>query len=158
MDNDMEISVFEEGLTPEERIRMKKADDYAEKFITQAENAAEEYGSTAFLRRQFETYDLVEKFFHKANALEEKITQFETDVHYKTYLAQFDNIYDYASFMQKNSNQLASDLDELSNLVPQIKHKIEEGLAIAKQAERIITIRDGKITSDIDNAMNKYSK
>ena len=39
------------------------------------------------------------------------------------------------------------DLHEDGNTVVIITHD----LSIAKQAERIITIRDGKITSDIDN-------
>ena len=43
--------------------------------------------------------------------------------------------------------QMIHDLHKDGNTIVLITHD----LSIAKQAERIITIRDGKITSDIDN-------
>lgn len=43
--------------------------------------------------------------------------------------------------------QMMHDLHEEGNTIVIITHDLN----IAKQAERIITIRDGKITSDIDN-------
>lgn len=49
--------------------------------------------------------------------------------------------------------QMLHDLHEEGNTVVVITHDLN----IAKQAERIITIRDGKITSDIDNKADRQS-
>ena len=141
-----EIKFTKERLTKEERARMKEAlcaiyddvsDDYAEQFINKAEAAADEYGANAFLRCQFETYDLVEKFFKKAKILESKIAQYETDVHYKTHFPRLGSIEAYAEFMQVYTQNLEDELIELREILPQIKQKIDEGLVISERAEHI---------------------
>ncbi len=140
------LELNDEHLTDDEVIRIKQAlrqvcdgvsETDAQKFIQHAEDSINQYGSTALLRCQFEIWDMINTFFQKAELLEDCISVYETDVHYKTHLPKFDNIEEYATFMAEYSKSIMDKFVELNNQLPLIKQKIDEGINITKHAEKM---------------------
>ncbi|MBR4270347.1 MAG: hypothetical protein IKQ31_01550 [Clostridia bacterium] len=162
----LNIAAEEERLDDDEISRLKEAlcsicdevtESDAEKFISNAEDVFSRFGTNALLRCQFEALDLINTFFNEAETLEECISVYETDVHYKTHFKKFDNIDDYATFMEEYHQSIIDKLNDLNAQLPLIKQKLDEGIKISKHTERMAKNTYDIVRKSDENAL-RYIK